>query len=44
MKQLSLDEVNRINRLLLNSLRVGDKYMLQEVESILKFEGIKKND
>lgn len=44
MKQLSLDEVNRINRLLLNSLRVGDKYILQEIESTLKYEGIKKND
>ena len=44
MRELTINEMNRINSLLMNTLKVGQSYLPQEVESTLKFDGIRKMD
>ena len=44
MRELTINEMNRINTVLMNTLKVGQCYLPQEVETTLKFDGIKKMD
>ena len=44
MRELTIYEMNRINTVLMNTLKVGQSYLPQEVETTLKFEGITKKD